>query len=94
MIYVWALEQKSSRRGWDATSEQDVMVPWVTREGSQEVTYHRYYHLFRKGELENCVGQAGGRIIARGYERVFPRGFIRPDLQDNWWVIVQRDSQK
>ena len=70
MIYVWALEQKSSRRGWDDTSEQDVMVPWVTRAGSQDVTYQRYYHLFRKGELESCVSQAGGIIKNSGYERV------------------------
>lgn len=31
LIYVWALEQKSSRRGWDKGHEQDVMVPWVLR---------------------------------------------------------------
>jgi tRNA (uracil-5-)-methyltransferase TRM9 len=72
MIYVWALEQKSSRRGWDESSEQDVMVPWTTREGSKEVTYQRYYHLFRKGELEECVLNAGGEILERGYERVHP----------------------
>jgi len=29
LIYVWALEQKSSRRGWDENSTQDVFVPWV-----------------------------------------------------------------
>ncbi|KAF2742150.1 S-adenosyl-L-methionine-dependent methyltransferase [Sporormia fimetaria CBS 119925] len=29
LIYVWALEQKNSRRGWDEGGEQDVMVPWV-----------------------------------------------------------------
>lgn len=70
LIYVWALEQKSSRRGWDESSEQDVMVPWKTKEGSQEVTYQRYYHLFRKGELESCVEKAGGEIIEIGYEKV------------------------
>lgn len=70
LIYVWALEQKSSRRGWDETSEQDVMVPWKTREGGSEVTYQRYYHLFRKGELEECVEKAGGEVLASGYERV------------------------
>jgi tRNA (uracil-5-)-methyltransferase TRM9 len=70
MIYVWALEQKSSRRGWDETSQQDVMVPWTTREGSQEVIYHRYYHLFRKCELEDCVSKAGGKVLESGYERV------------------------
>ncbi|KAF3085629.1 tRNA methyltransferase, has a role in tRNA modification [Orbilia oligospora] len=29
LLYVWALEQKNSRRGWDENSEQDVLVPWV-----------------------------------------------------------------
>ena len=70
LIYVWALEQKSSRRGWDEKSEQDVMVPWVTNEGSKQVTYQRYYHLFRKGELEECVCQAGGEVLEGGYEKV------------------------
>jgi tRNA (uracil-5-)-methyltransferase TRM9 len=31
LIFVWALEQKDSRRGWDAGQEQDVMVPWVMK---------------------------------------------------------------
>jgi hypothetical protein len=46
------------------------MVPWKTREGDKEVTYQRYYHLFRKGELETCVIEAGGRVLESGYERV------------------------
>ena len=29
LICVWALEQKSSRRGWDRGHAQDVFVPWV-----------------------------------------------------------------
>lgn len=32
LIFVWALEQANSRRGWDAHSAQDVMVPWVLQE--------------------------------------------------------------
>ncbi|KAI1188454.1 uracil-5--methyltransferase TRM9 [Nemania serpens] len=31
LVYVWALEQSSSRRGWDANSEQDQLVPWVMK---------------------------------------------------------------
>ncbi|KAI1117533.1 S-adenosyl-L-methionine-dependent methyltransferase [Nemania sp. NC0429] len=31
LVYVWALEQGSSRRGWDANSEQDQLVPWVMK---------------------------------------------------------------
>ncbi|KAF9701365.1 hypothetical protein EKO04_000172 [Ascochyta lentis] len=122
LIYVWALEQKSSRRGWDEGGEQDVMVPWVmtakkekvpkkkkqqkkkgedanARDGGEaeknteqppveksgetveaksegDKTYLRYYHLYRKGELEEDVEQAGGVVVESGYEK------------DNWWAIA------
>ena len=106
LIYVWALEQKDSRRGWDACHAQDVMVPWVMKgspstapnkrtqksrpapeETSNEEelcekapqadrTFHRYYHLYREGELENDIREAGGKLVESGYER------------DNWWAIA------
>ncbi|KAI1825703.1 uracil-5--methyltransferase TRM9 [Xylaria intraflava] len=88
LVYVWALEQSSSRRGWDANSEQDQLVPWVMKanqnkdkaSGSEgggvgDTTYERFYHLYREGELEEDMLTAGGKIIESGYER------------DNWWVI-------
>jgi tRNA (uracil-5-)-methyltransferase TRM9 len=31
LVYVWALEQEGSRRGWAEGGEQDVMVPWVLK---------------------------------------------------------------
>lgn len=97
LVYVWALEQGGSRRGWDeGTADQDQLVPWVLRqnkkkqkkeadkkeggEGEDEVkgdtTYQRYYHLYRKGELEEDVVTAGGEVLGSGYEK------------DNWWVIA------
>lgn len=72
LIFVWALEQKASRRGWDKGMEQDVMVPWVR---GQE-TFERYYHLYSEGELERDVAKAGGVVIEGGYEK------------DNWWVVA------
>jgi tRNA (uracil-5-)-methyltransferase TRM9 len=159
LIYVWALEQRGSRRGWDEGCEQDVMVPWVTKgnpinihgtgtgsqkknslqrqgkkyravgrqaegedsrsnmgetileaapsncpeqlpppvkadwgpeshegaspdsegEGAQATkTFQRYYHLYRSGELERDIAEAGGRVVESGYEK------------DNWWAIVTR----
>lgn len=114
LIYVWALEQKNSRRGWDEGDPQDVFVPWVMskrfpgsksgadrqnhqtpescktggdqgagahdeakegKEEKEEVTYQRYYHLYRKGELEANIISAGGMALESGYE------------QDNWWAI-------
>jgi tRNA (uracil-5-)-methyltransferase TRM9 len=119
LIYVWALEQKSSRRGWDEGGEQDVMVPWVLTTKKEKVpkkrkqkkrgeegmapndgegekegeaqseekletadvkpegdkTFLRYYHLYRKGELEEDIEKAGGKVLESGYEK------------DNWWAI-------
>ncbi|KAK1827587.1 hypothetical protein QBC39DRAFT_174714 [Podospora conica] len=31
LVYVWALEQGNSRRGWDEGGEQDLLVPWVLK---------------------------------------------------------------
>jgi tRNA (uracil-5-)-methyltransferase TRM9 len=84
LLYVWALEQASSRRGWDEGDEQDVMVPWVMKSKSaakkepKEKTFQRYYHLYKNGELEQEIGQAGGLVLENGYEK------------DNWWAIVDR----
>ncbi len=79
LIYVWALEQKSSRRGWDEGHEQDVMVPWVMKEkASDDKTFHRYYHLYRSRELELDIAAAGGKVLESGYEK------------DNWWAIAIR----
>jgi tRNA (uracil-5-)-methyltransferase TRM9 len=101
LVYVWALEQKDSRRGWDEGHEQDVMVPWVLKQkkekkpkkaqkgaqvdaaaspGEEEIagdkTFLRYYHLYKKGELEHDIEQAGGAVLEAGYEK------------DNWWAIA------
>jgi tRNA (uracil-5-)-methyltransferase TRM9 len=89
LFYVWALEQKGSRRGWDEGNEQDVMVPWVMKTGRQklsdgqvieptETTYQRYYHLYKAGELEEYINAAGGEVVKNGYDK------------DNWWAIARR----
>lgn len=39
---------------------------------------YRYYHLYRKGELEEDCISAGGVVVKSGYER------------DNWYVIVAK----
>ncbi|KAL7795165.1 S-adenosyl-L-methionine-dependent methyltransferase [Trichoderma ceciliae] len=81
LVYAWALEQGSSRRGWDEGSEQDALVPWVMRsKGKPETTYQRYYHLYRKGELEEDVQAAGGSVLESGYEK------------DNWWVVCSNEA--
>ncbi|KAK5132353.1 hypothetical protein LTR08_009188 [Meristemomyces frigidus] len=97
LIYVWALEQESSRRGWTEQDDQDVMVPWVMRGSKKDRTtkgesgedrdqngdrtFHRYYHLYRKGELEHDMKAAGGHVLQAGYEK------------DNWWAVAGLSPQ-
>ncbi|KAI4287836.1 MAG: hypothetical protein L6R35_002907 [Caloplaca aegaea] len=87
LVYVWALEQKTSRRGWDEGDEQDVMVPWVMKSASPDLgsdqsrTFNRYYHLYRQGELEDDIAEAGGKVLMSGYEK------------DNWWAIAVRPGK-
>jgi tRNA (uracil-5-)-methyltransferase TRM9 len=55
------------------------MVPWVLKsKGQQDKTYQRYYHLYKRGELEEDIATAGGLVIECGYEK------------DNWWAIASR----
>ncbi|KTW26153.1 hypothetical protein T552_03045 [Pneumocystis carinii B80] len=89
LIFVWALEQPNSRRGWNEYSPQDILVPWISytkvksrdKESKDEVVetkiHKRYYHLFRKGELEEYIEKAGGEVIESGYEH------------DNWWAEMK-----
>jgi len=88
LIYVWALEQKNSRRGWDKGDNQDVMVPWVLKNGSLKggssdapKIFHRYYHLYEESELERDIRQARGRVLESGYEK------------DNWWAIATPSNE-
>ena len=78
LVFVWALEQKTSRRGWDQGDPQDIMVPWkTTDEDGKERVYERYYHLYKRGDLERDIASAGGAIVEgrSGYDR------------DNWWAV-------
>lgn len=57
------------------------MVPWVMKQGKARggsKTFHRYYHLYRQGELEEDIARAGGTVGASGYEK------------DNWWAVARR----
>lgn len=77
LVYCWALEQASSRRGYTEESAQDMLVPWVLRGKERDETRYRYYHLYRLGELDEDAATAGGRVVESGYEK------------DNWWAIVE-----
>ncbi|KAJ3268690.1 tRNA methyltransferase, has a role in tRNA modification [Terramyces sp. JEL0728] len=72
LIFVWALEQeKNSKRKFET---QDEMVSWTKK----DVVYHRYYHLFKAGELDELVKDLPCEILNSGYDR------------DNHYVILKK----
>lgn len=86
LVFVWALEQtKFSKRNFEP-GQQDVFVPWklTPKKGEQETpentpVYNRYYHLFKKGELDALFEQIEGVVIEKaGYDR------------DNHYVIAEK----
>jgi tRNA (uracil-5-)-methyltransferase TRM9 len=83
LLYVWALEQPENsslhRHKLESLSkdQQDVLVPWT----SGSTTQMRFYHLFRKGELEELIQESGVfKVTNSGYDR------------DNWYVCIRRLS--
>lgn len=67
-------EPDSSEKKEDVeTAEQAAPV-----EPAADKTFHRYYHLYRKGELESDFEAAGGKVVESGYER------------DNWWAVAEK----
>lgn len=86
LCYVWALEQSGR-----TFTTQDVFVPWHLKSEFQapnsennenkETTFQRYYHIFKKGELEDLFHQIPEfRIENSYYDR------------DNWCVLAKKIS--
>lgn len=100
LAYVWAWEQGegSKRRQLvdEAGGERDLLVPWRMqsneqkkqqtneREQKEEQTFMRYYHMFERGELEECCRQAAKAeniqiaLTESGYDK------------DNWYCVIER----
>ncbi|KUI60681.1 tRNA (carboxymethyluridine(34)-5-O)-methyltransferase [Cytospora mali] len=66
----------TAERDSDDSKQQQQQQQQQQEDRQADKTFHRYYHLYRKGELEEEVVSAGGKVISSGYER------------DNWWVIA------
>lgn len=78
-LEVWAHEQsiKNTKKNITVLSDQDIFVPF----NKQNDTYNnRYYHMFKKGELEKILNviDIPHKIIDNFYEK------------DNWCVILQK----
>lgn len=87
LIYVWALEQldNSKRKSLTDDNTQDVMVPWQFKavgSSAPSVEHKRYYHFFKKGELEDTIMQCQNefklRIAECGYDN------------SNWYAVVEK----
>lgn len=79
LIYVWAKEQHKFK---DET-KQDVFVKWNLQKKYSETNtdeiFYRYYHLFKKNELESLIDNINGiTIIDSGSQ------------SNNWYCIIQK----
>ncbi|GAM40666.1 hypothetical protein TCE0_039r13191 [Talaromyces pinophilus] len=101
LIYVWALEQKASRRGWDKGHEQDVMVPWVLRNKPAVATKNKYEQEESKDQTKPPE-QAQDKVFHRFYH-LYEENELERDIRaaggvviesgyekDNWWAIASR----
>uniref|UniRef100_A0A3P8THT8 tRNA (carboxymethyluridine(34)-5-O)-methyltransferase n=1 Tax=Amphiprion percula TaxID=161767 RepID=A0A3P8THT8_AMPPE len=78
-----------------AFNTQDLLVPWHLKEGKKRgdeesgdklesgpaPVFHRYYHVFQQGELEQLCAQVNGVKVQSSYHD-----------QGNWCVILQKDG--
>ena len=80
LIYVWAFEQPKFKN----EILQDVNVKWLLQKKYSEKKendeiFYRYYHLFKKNELENLIYQVKElKIIENGNQC------------NNWYCIVKK----
>ncbi|XP_037087806.1 alkylated DNA repair protein alkB homolog 8-like [Pollicipes pollicipes] len=64
--------------------QQDVLVPWKLRGGAELLpsgVHHRYYHVYRQGELEEDARSAGGLVVRESYYD-----------QGNWCAVLEKAS--
>ena len=60
--------------------QQDILVPWERKdEDSNKTCFHRYYHVFKEGELEEMCGRIEEcQLVNRYYD------------QGNWAVVLEK----
>lgn len=83
LVFAWALEQpptsslyRHALKYLHEDNKQDVLVPWKNKLDGTE--HHRYYHLFKEGELQSLADGTGLKVMQSGYDK------------DNWYTIYQR----
>lgn len=97
LVYVWALEQKGSRRGWDKGDEQDVLVPWVSKGQKGKEARHGM-----SNDNPNSGHWSGKEDkVYQRYYHLYREGELEKDIvtaggiileagyeKDNWWAIA------
>ena len=73
LITVWAIGQDGKK----VFTKRDELVEWKSRDGS---IYHRYYHMYNKGDLEEEISQLEPRFkhVEIGFEA------------NNWWIVLEK----
>lgn len=79
LIYTWAKEQIKFKN----EISQDVFIKWNLQKKysdlNKDETFYRYYHLFKKNELESLINKIDGiKIIESGFQ------------SNNWYCIIQK----
>lgn len=92
LIYVWALEQEKNfkqqdnfvpwhlQKNYENNLQVKTLGPEIVKEEKKNSTvYHRYYHMFRKDELENLLKEFDNIEIEESYYD-----------HENWCCIVKK----
>ncbi len=106
LIFVWALEQKHSRRGWDRDDKQDVLVPWVLKQDQNSKS--KLSSTPRTKPSSKCSSETLHLATSTTYQRyyhLYREGELQQDVvaaggkvtkdgydRDNWWVICARQD--
>lgn len=72
VLVPWSMGEFPANKRAKIESGQDV------KDTTTDESFQRYYHLFKKGELDELVEKAGGIIIESGFDR------------DNWYIRFQK----
>ncbi|GBM84609.1 Alkylated DNA repair protein alkB 8 [Araneus ventricosus] len=60
--------------------QQDILVPWtkVSNDSPDTQKVHRYYHVFKQGELESLILKCGGKIVSSYHD------------EGNWCTVIEK----
>jgi tRNA (uracil-5-)-methyltransferase TRM9 len=60
------------------TSEEEENIAAAGRDESGDLVFQRFYHVFKEGELDSIVVEAGGEVVKSDYD------------VDNWYIVCKR----